>query len=198
MPMVRIVKNDDHLCTVGSNGLFMISVGVSGDLWSEEASHLNVTGGTEHEGGKTDFLIWEFDHRLHRGDDLHFSFQEGDVSSREPELFQAATEREGSHEPTPIWPPSQEEIAAWEAKPLENADLAWHFALNDGPARVFRPEGGRQHLSFGLLWNNRRPERIRLSLHSTSLRDIVARTGRLDYVTEYVPIGSRFCLQIGA
>jgi hypothetical protein len=60
-------KNDRHRCTAGSNGLFMISVGLWGDLWSKEASNLDITGGTEEQDGMTEFLIWEFRHELEKG-----------------------------------------------------------------------------------------------------------------------------------
>jgi len=52
MPSLLIEKNGKHLCTAGSNGLFMISVGVWGDLWSKEASNLDITGGTEEQTDK--------------------------------------------------------------------------------------------------------------------------------------------------
>ena len=197
MPSLRVAKNEDHLCTVGSAGLLMISASVSGDIWSMDASHLNVTGGTERDDGKTDFLIWEFDHGLKDGDLLHFSFQEGDSSSREPEMFDHGKQLADVN-PSPAWPPSELEIKKWEERPRHNSSLAWRFSTNGNESRVFRPEGGRQQLSFLLLWNNLRPERIRVSLHSTSLREVVARSGGAEYVTEYVPIGSYFELQIGA
>jgi hypothetical protein len=86
-------KNDRHRCTAGSNGLFMISVGVWGDLWSKEASNLDITGGTEEQDGKTEFLIWESRHELEKGDRLRFSFQAGDTSSGPPVVFRDKFER---------------------------------------------------------------------------------------------------------
>jgi hypothetical protein len=197
MPTLRVTKNDQHLCTVGSKGLFMISAGVWGDLWSKEAAHLDVTGGTEEKEGKTDFLMWEFLHELKRGDRLRFDFGGGDESSRPPETS-PPDERPRSPIPSGTWPPSDSEVAEWEQRPVVNQALAWRFSMNERQAEVFNPKGGRQHLSFGLLWNNRHPERIRISLHCASLREIVARQGGLDFITEYVPLGSTFELQIGA
>jgi hypothetical protein len=197
MATLSVAKNDQHLCTVGSTGLFMMSAGVWGDLWSKEAAHLDLTGGTEEENGKTEFLVWELLHELQKGDRLRFDFGPGDQSSRAPEV--------SPPDDTPItpfpntnWPPSESEVAELERRPLVNDALAWRFSMNDQPPRVFEPQGGRQHLSFGLLWNNRHPERIRISLHCSSLREIVARQGGLDFITEYVPLGSRFELHIGA
>jgi hypothetical protein len=194
MATLRVTKNDQHLCTVGSKGLFMISAGVWGDLWSKEAAHLDVTGGTEEP---SEFMIWEFLHELQKGDRLGFEFGIGDQSSRAPEVSRPD---EGSRTPTPdsTWPPSESEVADLERRPFINDALAWRFSMNDQPPRVFTPEGGRQHLSFGLLWNNRHPERIRISLHCSSLREIVARQGGLDFITEYVPLGSHFELHVGA
>jgi hypothetical protein len=199
MPALQITKNEEHLCTVGSRGLFMFSAGVWGDLWSEEAAHLNVTGGTEEIEGKTEFLMWEFDHKLRNGDRVRFSFREGDTSSRPPETIR---DKEKAWKDLPAtdqpWPPPDDEIANFESRSITNVNLAWGFSMNGAAPTVYRPEGGRQQLSFSLLWNNRRPERIRVSLHSTSLREALARTGGKDYITEYVLLGSRFELQIGA
>ena len=175
----------------------MISAGVWGDLWSKEAAHLDVTGGTEETDGKTEFLMWEFLHELQIGDRLRFDFENGDESSRAPEVS-PKDEKPVTPIPKSTWPPSGSEVAEWEQRPFVNAALAWRFAMNDRPPVVFTPEGGRQHLSFGLLWNNRHPERIRISLHCSSLREIVARQGGLDFITEYVPLGSHFQLHIGA
>ncbi len=198
MPTLRVTKNDEHLCTVGSSGLFMISAGIWGDLWSKEAAHLDVTGGTEEPDGKSDFLMWEFLHELQMGDHLRFDFADGDKSSRSPEVSPEKPETRGTPIPNQTWPPSEKEVAEWEQRPVLNNALAWRFSMNQGQPSVFRPEGGRQHLSFGLLWNNRHPERIRVSLHCKSLREIVARKDGLDFITEYVPLGSHFELQLGA
>jgi hypothetical protein len=197
MATLRVTKNDQHLCTVGSRGLFMIAAGVWGDLWSKEAAHLDVTGGTEEVDGKTEFLMWEFLHELQRGDRLRFDFGTGDESSRAPEVS-PPDEKPPTPIPNSTWPPSESEIADWERRPSVNDALAWRLSMNDRAPTVFTPEGGRQHLSFGLLWNNRHPERIRVSLHCSSLREIVSRQGGLDFITEYVPLGSHFELHIGA
>jgi hypothetical protein len=199
MPALRVMKNEEHLCTVGSQGLFMISAGVWGDLWSEEAAHLNVTGGTEEIGGKTGFLMWEFDHKLQKGDRLSFSFEEGDTSSRPPETI---GDKENEWKDLPItdqsWPPAADEVATFESRPIINTALAWRFSMNRDTPSIFRPEGGRQQLSFGLLWNNHRPQRIHVRLSGSSLRETLARAAGIEYIKDYVPLGSRFELEIGA
>jgi hypothetical protein len=107
-------------------------------------------------------------------------------------------ERKASTTTFPRWPPQEDEIARFESRPVTNGNLVWRFSMNAAAPTVYRPNGGRQQLSFSLLWNNRRSERIRVSLGSTSLREALARAGGVDYVNEYVPLGSRFELEIGA
>jgi hypothetical protein len=199
MPVLQITKNEEHLCTVGSQGLFMFSADVWGDLWTEEAARLNVTGATEDVDGKSEFLIWEFDHKLHKGDRVRFSFQDGATSSRAPDTMRDYdAERKDSPDTFRRWPPQEDEVASFESRPVTNGSLVWGFSMNGATPTVYRPNGGRQQLSFSLLWNYRRSERIRVSLSSTSLREALARAGGVEYVTEYVPLGSRFELQIGA
>jgi hypothetical protein len=176
----------------------MFSAGVWGDIWSKEISHLDVTGGTEEEDGTTQFLMWEFLHELKLGDRLRFDFERGEDSSRRPEVSGEIPDDSNVSAKTQAWPPSEEEIVNLEARPHLNPHLAWRFSMSQRAPEVFRPGDGRQHLSFGLLWNNRHPERIRVSLTSASLREIVARTGGHDYITDYVPLGSHFELDIGA
>jgi hypothetical protein len=176
----------------------MFSVAVSGDIWSKEVSHLDVTGGTEEEDGTTQFLMWELLHELKLGDRLRFDFERGEDSSRPPEVSRETRDLSNASNHIQTWPPSKEEIANLEARPHLNPHLAWRFSMSERAPEVFRPEAERQHLSFGLLWNNRHAERIRVSLTSASLREIVARTGGRDYITDYVPLGSHFDLEIGA
>jgi hypothetical protein len=198
MPALRVTKNNAHLCTVGSSGLFMISAGVWGDVWSPEVSHLDVTGGTEEGDGPPEFLIWELLHELKIGDRLRFDFRDGTESSRPPEISRDEPQQDPTSSQEQTWPPSETEVTDLEARPLLNPGLFWRFSMNQNAETIVRPEHGRQHLSFGLLWNNRRPERIRVSLRSTSLREVIVRDGGREYVADYVPLGSYFELEIGA
>jgi hypothetical protein len=198
MPTLRVTKNEEHLCTVGSGGLFMISAGVWGDIWSAEPSHLDVTGGTDENDSPPEFLVWEMLHELRAGDRIRFDFEDGDKSSRPPEVSRDEPQPNSSPVQKQMWPPSEREIADLEARPVLNPGLFWRFSMNQVAETIVRPEHGRQHLSFGLLWNNHRPEKIRVSLRSTSLREVVARNGGREYVADYVPLGSHFELAIGA
>lgn len=200
MPTLRIVKNGQHLCTVGSAGIWMFTVQAWADIWSEPATHLDITGGTLHDDGKNDFLIWEMDHKLVKGDHLVFEFGEGEEASRQPEVFdnEKAKEEVRKESPKWEWPLSAEAIAEMESRPITCADLVWYLSKNSEPKAAYRPGVGRQQMSLGLLWNSHRPERMRVALSSTSLREVLAREGGQDHVTEYVPIGTRVELEIGA
>jgi len=176
----------------------MISAGLWGDIWSPEPSHLDVTGGTEEIDRPPEFLVWEMLHQLQAGDRLRFDFEDGDKSSRPPEISPDEPQPDPSPVHEKIWPLSEREVADLEARPLLNPRLFWRFSMNQVAETLVRPEQGRQHLSFGLLWNNHRPDQIRVSLRSTSLREVVARSGGREYVADYVPLGSHFELAIGA
>lgn len=200
MPTLRIAKNGQHLCTVGSAGIWMFSVHAWADIWSEPATHLGITGGALHPDGKNDFLIWEMDHKLVKGDHVVFEFGEGEEASRKPEVFDDEKAREEVQKETPKWelPLSAESIAEMESRPVLSPDIVWYLSKDATPKSAYRPGPGRQQLSLGLLWNNHRPERMRVSLSSTSLKEVIAREGGQDHVTEYVPIGTRIEFEIGA
>jgi hypothetical protein len=178
----------------------MFSADAWADVWSEPATHLNVTGGVVHPDGTNDFLIWELDHKLLKGDHLLFEFGEGDQTSRAPEVFDDQKAKSEMRRDSAPWdsPPSPKQIEEMEARAVKSPDLVWYFSKNSEQKLPYRPGPGRQQLAFGLLWNSQRPERMRVSLRSTSLREVLARQGGIEHLVEYVPIGTRFELDVGA
>jgi hypothetical protein len=200
VPTLRIAKNGRHICTIGSAGIWMFSIHAWADVWSEPATHLDITGGRLQPDGKDDFLIWEMDHKLVKGDQLVFEFLDGERSSREPELFddEKAKDQEPKQSPKWEWPLTAEATQEMESRPVKCADLVWYLSMNSSPKAPYRPGPGRQQMSLGLLWNSRRPDRMRVSLSSTSLREVIAREGGQEHVTEYVPIGTRVEFEVGA
>lgn len=178
----------------------MFSVSVWADVCSLPSTHLDITGGAERAEGENDFLIWETDHKLVKGDHLVFEFGEGEDSSLQPEVFDVEKAKEEVRKEAPKWdfPLSAESIAEMEARPITSPDIEWYLSKGATLKSAHRPGPGQHHLSLTLIWNNHRPERMRVSLNSTSLKEVIAREGGQNHVTEYVPLGTRLELEIGA
>lgn len=174
----------------------MFSASVWGDIWGPEASTLDVHGGGKQRAdGSADFLIWEMPHELSLGDRVGLSFEEGSTSSPKGRLF----EEEGpTGEKTEFSvPPSDEELRKLESRPPQNAALVWTFSLNGGSGIQVRPDPSRQHVSVHLLWNEQRPDRLRVNLSKSSLREIANRTGGEEVFLDYVSIGTRLEIAVG-
>ena len=153
-------------------------------------------GGKRSSTGESDFLIWETPHELKLQDRISFSFEQGSVSSPKGQLF--ASEPVADGEKTDFSsPPADEELQKLEARPTQNEGLSWLFSRDgSAPIRV-SPDAARQHVSFGLLWNEDRPDRLRANLSKSSLDEIVGRTGGEEVFLEYVPLGTRFEITVG-
>ncbi len=198
MPVLRVTKNGTHLCTVGSDDVWMFSASVWGELWGPEVSHLDVSGGGKRrEDGESDFLIWEMPHELVKGDRVAFFFDEGSTSLPKGSLFDPSVEAPEAPKMDISFPPTEEDITKLEARPRLNTDLTWDFAINHGQNLSIAPDSARQHVRLSVLWNEDRPQRLRVNLSKTSLREIVARTGGEEIFLEYVPLGSSFEIAIG-
>lgn len=196
MPALRVTKNANHVCTVGSDDVWMLSADIWGDIWGPEASLLDVHGGGKlRADGSSDFLVWGLPHELALGDRIGLSFEEGSTSSPKGHLFE---DPPSAHARTDFSvPPSGEELRKLESRPTQNGALVWTFSLNGRSAIQVRPDALRQHLSMHLLWDERHPDRLRVSLSRSSLREIASRTGGDELFLEYVPIGTFLALAVG-
>lgn len=198
MPTLRVTKNGAHLCTVGSNDVWMFSANVWGELWGPEASTLDVSGsGKRRPDGTSDFLIWGMPHELAKGDGVALSFEEGETSSPKGELFDPSAE--SSAEPTieMSFPPTADDITKLESRPTLNAGLIWAVTITHAQSFSVAPDAFRQHVGLHVLWNEERPDRMRVSLSRSSLREIFERAEGEELFCEYVPLGSRIEVSVG-
>jgi hypothetical protein len=175
----------------------MFSASVWGDVWGPEVSLFDVSGGGKRgEDGESDFLVWELPHELAKGDRLVFCFEEGHISLPKGKLFEPpAKAPEQTLEAS--FPPTAEDIANLEARPSINSDLNWTFKINQAPPISVAPDSARQHVSLKMSWNEARPQRLRVNLTKSSLREIVDRTVGEELFVEYVPLGTSFEIAVG-
>jgi hypothetical protein len=200
MPRLRVHKNGEHLCSVGSEDVWMFSASIWAEIFGPDASTLDVSGGAKPVGDEEgEFLIWEMPHELAVGDRIDLFFEEASNSSPTGTPFK--------NDPDPIpeepkfdWsdPPTEAQIHALESRDMRNDKTKWSVALNGIPRFALRPDTSRQHISLHLLWNDRHPERLRVSLSRKSLREIVNRTDGDELFLEDLPIGSSINVAIGA
>lgn len=198
MPVLRVTKNGRHLCTVGSDDVWMFSASVWGDIWGPEVSFLDVSGGSKRRpDGESDFLIWEMPHELSKLDRITFFFEEGSRSSPIGNKFDSDPYPPEEPKIEMSFSPTDEDLTKLEARPTQNAKLSWSFLINSGETIEVAPDITRQHVGLHLLWNEDRPERLRVNLSKTSLREIANRSGGEELFLEYVPLSSTIEIAVG-
>jgi len=107
MPQLRVVKNGQPFCVVGSDDVWMFSASLWTDLWGPEASMLDVSGGSmPRADGSHDFLIWAMPDELVRGDSIDIYFEPGTQSNPKGAIFKfdRGAELESSRQ-FQSWPP---------------------------------------------------------------------------------------------
>jgi hypothetical protein len=158
MPILRVTKNGAHICTVGSNDVWMFSASVWAELWGPEASTLDVSGGGKRRpDGSSDFLIWEMPHTLAAGDRVCLSFEEGEISRPDGELFDPPAETLEQTEGEISFPPTAEEMEKLESRPHVNAELVWRVSINDAHSFSVVPDSIGRTLGCGYFGMRRDP-----------------------------------------
>ena len=200
MPRLRILKNTEPFCVVGSNDVWMFTASVWTDLWGPDSSTLDVTGGSKRRSdGSHDFLIWTLPAELACGDTIDMFFEAGAESTPKGEIFKpdlAEEAKDGARFKS--WSPTEAELLEWESRPAANQSLLWKIVLNGGSTLRIGPDIHRQHVGLHTLWNEERPERWRVSLSRSSLREICSRSGGEELLLEYVALGSHVRIVVGA
>jgi hypothetical protein len=198
VPALRITKNDVHLCTVGSDDVWMFSANVRADIWGPARSELTVTGGSKRRpDGSSDFLVWEMAHALREGDRVVFLFEEGSASSPAGSVPDDETSSEEEDDDDDL-SAAGEEILGLAARPQMNLDCRWRFFAPGEQEMPVAPDDDRQNVHLHILWNEMRPHRVRASLSQTSLAEIASRSGGKEIFLRYFEHGMRIELAIGA
>lgn len=199
MPILRVTKNGKQLCVAGSDKVWSFSAFVWSDIWGPESSALTVTGSALTPDGEAgEFFVWELSHELKPSDRIGFSFEEGSVSTPVKKDNEVFDEPSGSEEKIDFFSPiAEDELTKMESRPTLNTGSRWQFSIAGKDSLTLAPDKTRQHISLHLLWNDRHPERLRVNLSKSSLREISARSGGEEVFLEYVQIGSRFEVAVG-
>ena len=171
--------------------MWSFTASLHSDVWGPERSELTVTGGAKRQpDDSSEFLIWEMAHELQSGDRIAFSFEEGATSSPQGTVFVNKTSPE-SEKINFFGPVPEEEMERLENKPMLNLKCSWRFILNQGEPEISAAvDETRQSLSLHILWNEMRPELMRVSLSKSSLREITDRIGGKELFLRYVELGA--------
>jgi hypothetical protein len=193
------MKNGEHLCTVGSEDVWMFSASVWGDIWGPEASFLDVSGGSKRRpDGESDFLIWGMPHELTKLDRITFIFQDGTASSPKGSVFDPKALPPEEPKFNISTPPTDEDLTILESRPALNRELTWLISLNGSMNFELEPENARQYVRLSMYWNEDHPQRMRISLSKSSLREISSRNRGEEIISESIPLDSTIEIAVGS
>jgi len=198
MPVLRVMKNGKHLCTVGSDDVWSFTASLWGEIWGPEVSSLDVSGGSKcNRNEESDFLIWEMPHELTRLDRITFYFEEGSESLPKGKKFDPDAYPPEEPKIEMSFPPTDEDLTKLESRPALNAGLSWSFSANGAQSIEVAPDIARQYVHLHLLWDENRPDRLRVNLSKTSLREIASRSGGEEIFLEYLLLGGTIEIAVG-
>ena len=168
----------------------MFSAGLHANICAAQRSTLSVTGGgKQRPDGTFEFLTWELDQELKQGDRLAFSFEDGTESSPKGELDTEEIPPELKN--VDFFAPLPEaELSQLEAREKLNPACCWRVTRKGAPDLVTSLDNVRQCMNLQILWNETLPNRIRVSLSKSSLREVSSQSGGEELFQSYLEIGA--------
>ena len=198
MPVLKVMKNGKHLCSIGSDDVWAFSASMSMDIWGPEIATLDISGGSKrNEKGESDFLIWEISHELAKQDQLSFSFENGTTSSPKGKPFTPESKPQATAEADLDFQADDKELKEMEAQSAVNVDVAWSLSTNGRSSTKVKPDPDRQHIMLHMIWNeDSHPEAMTVNVAKKSLREIMDHNDGEIILSEALPIGSQLQLTI--
>lgn len=186
MPSLRISKNAEYLCSVGSDELWLFTASIRATLWGPERASMDVHGSSRpKDDGSREFRTWHMPLHLQAGDAVTFSFVDDGNSWPAGEVFVA----EPDEAMDSMFPPQEEHISRQEQRAPANRGAALCVQLNDREAIRVLPDEGGQCVSLSCTWVDHRPGSLRVSLTRNSLRGMCAREDGERLLQEQLGVG---------
>lgn len=186
MPSLRINRNTEYLCSIGSDELWVFTASIRATLWGPERASMDVHGSSRpKEDGRSEFRIWHMPLDLQAGDTVTFNFVDDGSSWPAGEVFVA----EPDEAMNSMFPLQEEHISRQEQQAPANRGAALGVQINDGEAIRVMPDEGGQCVSLICTWVDHRPGSLRVSLTKNSLRGICAREDGERLLQEQLGVG---------
>ena len=197
MPVLKVIKNGNHLCTIGSDDVWAFSANMSMDIWGPEVSSLDVSGGSKrNEKGESTFLIWELSHELALEDQLVFSFEDGSRSAPSGRLF--APEDSAPAKADSEAASEEPDLKEMDASSAANLASTWTVSKDGAPNIKVKPDAERQHLMLHLIWNeDNAPDELNIKLAKKSYKEIMENSSGEIILSQSLPLGSQLQIAVG-
>jgi hypothetical protein len=195
MRALEIQRNGIMLAVVGASKAIMFTARIS-SMIVEEAATIDVRGMINLGDERESHVNWLELLPLNRGDLLSFRFIDSEVIT--PPISEVATdsekhilEQEQYEERLKFNPPVPRSIIAIQP----NASL--QLSIMGSQQITATLEGGREFISFSILWNQWRPEHCRISFSSFSQQETLERSGGKEWFQGLLKAGEKCTVKIG-
>jgi hypothetical protein len=196
MHALEIQRNGVTLAVVGARNALMFSADINSTI-DEEAATIDIRGMIDLGNERKSHVSWLELAPLRIGDLLSFRFFESEVVTAP--LKEVATD---SEEHIAGQAEYQELLKSSPMVPrqldLRQPNAALELSIAGSEQVTATLEGGREFISFRVLWNQWRPERCRLSLSSFSQQEALARTGGKEWFQGALKAGEQCAVKVGA
>jgi len=196
MPGLSISLNGQHLVTIATEGLNVVSVQVHGDCIGPEFASIEASGGLYGEEKDNKHLIWVNEHQIAQGDEVDVTFLEEAETSHSGKTIEE------------LYPDSDSQMGPWQSLEEIFRDLAQKPKVREQFAfQVVPPSGAVIHsctepndhsFGFSVLWDWMHPDIVRVSLTSNSLEGIEKRQEGFEHARFRLQIGQSVKLRVSA
>jgi len=196
MPGLAVTLNGVDLVAVSTDGLNVLGVRVHGDVIGPEFAAIDVSGGLYGEGDNSKHLIWIDQRELAAGDEIVVALLDSTTSSCPGKTIDELY----SEDESPIGPRQPLEEATQFILKQPRVRERFNFVVTppSGAPIIASTEPTNHSFGFSVLWNWMHPKRVRVSLSSNSLENIVKRTGGVYQASFYMHFGEAVRLRVDA
>jgi hypothetical protein len=196
MPGLAVSLNGTNLATVSTEGLNVVGVRVHGDVVGPEFAAVDLSGGLYGGEKESKHLIWIDQREIAAGDEIEVSLLEHADTSLPGKTIDELYS--GDDSPMGPWQPLEEGMADLLKQPRVRERFTFVVIPPAGAAITASTQATDHSFGFSVLWNWMHPERVRVSLSSNSLQNIVKRTGGVDHANFLLQFGESVKLRVDA
>ena len=198
MPALQVFVDGKAIATVVPQPYGVMSVSVDGTRTEEPFARLAVSGGNYPEDEASTYLTWIDNLPLQPGQSVSVSFVEsGEPSHAGATIEEIYTDEPNDAEATPF-KSLPEVVDELRSKVRLHNRYALRLTTSSGTEYFGEAPDDAHSITFSVVWNWVRPERVSLSLHTYSL-DALATRGPVNYLAhEYLPFGGSAKLELVA
>lgn len=197
MPFLNITVDGSAVATVDTKDRDIVTVRVGGSRDDEDFADLSVTGGIYDRDGATEHRIWVDRMQLAVGQTVSVAFlAQANPFGEGRTIEELYPDLDESRIPTAI---DRAELAAEIRRlPLVRDGFTLRLVSDDGAASTHMTAPEEHGFGFNVLWNNRHPDRVAMSLHAYTIDSVAEEAPGRTFANRKIPLHGEIRLELVA